>query len=511
MEALSGRLVDAQLRANRWKTYLQELDKLRDQPGEFRRYAYAYQGVGAASSEDPERLRLETDLYQTEVTLQSMSAVPARFSQVTLLNDRIAQIKDRLAELDKRFVQDHVAWTQARLAESTAEVAFLTGLKRDAAAEAQRIMGEESTYSLLLSEIDILQKQYDSILAQISEIASLVRFEGPQIHVLQDARPATVPSSPQAAHVIGIALALGLMAGAGLSLLRDWTDQRLRSADEITAILGVPILGAVPSMARGRLARSHRLRFAPNSRESEAYRTIRTALLHGTSREHAVTILVTSPGPLEGKTTLVSNLATAMAYAGQRTLIVDADLRKPTQHRVFAANERGLGLADVLAGRASLDEAIRPTEVERLDVLPGGHDVANPSEMLSSPRFAESLDQLTHRYDRILVDSPPVGIVTDAQILATLCDLTLLVLRAEKTSRLLTQRARDALSTVGATVVGAVVNGVRKKDTRYRHLSVNGYPYGNPAPNGSKRTQEELPGEVVSPPKVPAPEAEIAE
>jgi capsular exopolysaccharide synthesis family protein len=280
------------------------------------------------------------------------------------------------------------------------------------------------------------------------------------------------------------------MAGAGLSLLRDWRDQRVRSPHEIAALLGVPILGAIPSISRRVLARGHKLRFASNSCESEACRAIRTALLCGVYRDQAKVLLVTSPGPREGKTLLASNLALALAQVGLRTLVIDADLRKSIEQRVFTTNGHSQGLVDVLTGTASLADAIRPTEIDRLDALEAGRSTATPSELLSSPAFTAVLEELKGRYDRIVIDSPPVGIVTDAQILATRCDATVLVLRAEESSRLLTQRARDALLAVGATVAGAVVNDLSPRAGRYGYYSGYGSYHANHGSNGHKKAPE---------------------
>jgi capsular exopolysaccharide synthesis family protein len=138
---------------------------------------------------------------------------------------------------------------------------------------------------------------------------------------------------------------------------------------------------------------------------------------------------------------------------------------------------------------------IRPTEIDRLDVLEGGQSTSAPSELLSSPAFVAVLEQLKGQYDRILIDSPPVGIVTDAQILATRCDATLLVLRAEESSRILTQRARDALLAVGARVAGAVVNDLSKRAGRYGYHSGCSYVYSHPHGGaiGDKATSHQKP------------------
>jgi capsular exopolysaccharide synthesis family protein len=161
-----------------------------------------------------------------------------------------------------------------------------------------------------------------------------------------------------------------------------------------------------------------------------------------------------------------------MAQAGQRTLILDADFRRPMQHVIFETNHQDKGLSSVLAGTTTLEEAIQDTKIESLKMLPCGPDVPNPSEILNSETFARTLEQLSNKYDRIIIDSPPVIPVTDAQILAAICDVTLLVLRAEKSTRKISQRARDGLLSVGARILGIVVNDVPRKSGRY------GYYYG---------------------------------
>jgi capsular exopolysaccharide synthesis family protein len=201
----------------------------------------------------------------------------------------------------------------------------------------------------------------------------------------------------------------------------------------------------------------------------------------------------------------------AMAQVGQKTLIVDADLRKPIKQRVFTMNSHGIGLVDVLAGTTGLRGAIRPTEIDGLDVLEGGQSTSNPSELLNGPAFAVVLEQLKREYDRILIDSPPVGLVTDAQILAALCDSTLLVLRAEESSRILTQRARDALLAVGARVEGVVVNDVSRRNSRYGYYSGYGYYQSHHGSNDRKVTRTALPTPADAHPEKPIPDQEKKE
>ncbi|MFC1738352.1 polysaccharide biosynthesis tyrosine autokinase [Planctomycetota bacterium] len=214
----------------------------------------------------------------------------------------------------------------------------------------------------------------------------------------------------------------------------------------------------------------------PMSVVAEAYRTIRTAVFFGVPKGKAKTIVVTSPAPGDGKTTLVSNLAIAMAQAGQKILILDCDFRKPRQHNIFQI-DGAKGITGVFAGSITLDEAICNGPVEGLDIMPRGPEVPNPSEVLNSEAFVGILGELCRRYDRIIVDSPPVSAVADSRILGAICDITLLVLRAEKSTRKHSQQAVQGLLSIGAKVLGAIVNDVPLSSRRYGYYSGYGY-YG---------------------------------
>jgi capsular exopolysaccharide synthesis family protein len=258
------------------------------------------------------------------------------------------------------------------------------------------------------------------------------------------------------------------MGGAG-SLLRDMLDQTIRSADEIQKMLGLSVLGVIPSMPRRQRAslRGQKTRLQPDSTEAEAFRTVRTAIVFGAAKENARTILVTSPSAGDGKSTLVSNLAIAMAQAGHKTIVLDADFRKPTQHILLGSDPDRQGLMAALSGKSTLAQAVQTTEVPGLSLLSCGWSAPNPAEILSSPAFVQMLRRLAQVYDRVIVDAPPVMVVTDAQVLGALCDVTVLVLRAEKSRRHISQRAIDALRATGSHLLGAVVNDVGHKGASF--------------------------------------------
>jgi capsular exopolysaccharide synthesis family protein len=291
---------------------------------------------------------------------------------------------------------------------------------------------------------------------------------------------------------MAIALLFGLVLSGTLALVRDKMDQRLRSAEEIAASLGLPALGVIPSMSRkeGPAIRGKKAYLDSKSMWAETYRTMRTAVFFSTSKAKSRTILVTSPEAADGKTTVVSNLAIAMAQAGQKTLILEADFRKPMQNKIFGVNHSNKGLASVLAGAYEFEEVIKSTCVSGLDLLTCGPDVANPSETLHSANFAKVMKLLAKQYDRIIVDSPPVLPVTDAQILASICQITILVLRAEKSTRKASKQARDALLRVGAQVIGVVINDV-PKNGRFGYFGCDGY-YNDDNGAGSRKNRREI-------------------
>jgi capsular exopolysaccharide synthesis family protein len=230
--------------------------------------------------------------------------------------------------------------------------------------------------------------------------------------------------------------------------------------------------------------RGQKVRISPESREAEAFRVVRTGLFFGAPKGQAKTILVTSPTSGEGKSTILANLGIAIAQAGQRVLIVDADFREPAQHRIFNLDRTTKGLSSVLAGVTTLEDAIERTGMDKLSLLTCGPDVPNPAELLHHDNFARVVGDLEDQYDRILIDSPPILAVTDALILSALSDVTILVLRAEYSTRPVSMQALESLANVGAKVLGVVLNDVPRRGRRY------GY-YGDQAhlrSHGAKRT-----------------------
>ncbi len=476
---LSSVLTEAQLATIESKFTYESTKEMVSDPAKLKQFIEAQQAKGIYIATGSEKAALKSKLNQLELRLADrLRQVKSGHPAVTALEIEIAHIKAQIAELDAEFAKAQLAVAEQQYLAAKEKENQIAKYYEDQRQEAIDLNEQLAEYTILQSDWEQTKRLCDILGDRIKEINVTEDVGALNISILEVARPADKPSSPQKARIMAISLVIGLMLGGGLALLRDWMDQRLRSAEEVSAVLGVPVLGVVPSMSRRQsiVARGQKVYLDSNSRAAEAYRTIRTAVFFGAPKGEAKTILVTSPAAVDGKTTLVSNLAIAMAQAGQKTLILDADFRKPMQHRIFNVNHNDVGLSSILAGITPSGEAIRPTEVEGLELLPCGRSVPNPSEMLNSDSFAQLLEILSDKYDRVIIDSPPVMPVTDAQILGAICDITLLVLRAEKSTRKISQQARDGLLSVGARVLGAVVNDVPRK-SHYGYYSGYGY-YG---------------------------------
>lgn len=403
---------------------------------------------------------------------------------------------------------------QAEDADKQAADAYLATLHQQASAAARRrdelqhafddqyqkaldLNAKAAQYTQLSMALSRTEKVLDFLDTRIKEFQLTANNDEPNnISTLETAKAPSLdmPAKPLRLQVLAVSLAIGLMAGLGAAMLLDWMDHRIRSAAEVESLLGLPILGAVPHMLgkRSPVERGQEIHLYPKSEVAESYRTIRTGIRFGITDASSKTLLVTSPSPGDGKTTVASNLAIAIAQTGKRVLLVDADCRRPMVQRIYGLKEE-IGLSSVLIGESEVAASIQRSSIDNLDVLPCGPLPPNPAEMLNSEAFTNLLRELSGQYDQIVVDSPPVAPVTDARILAAACDATVLVIRAEKTSRRVAEHARDALASVGAVLLGVVVNDAprsRSEASSYGHYSYSygyGYGYGSKGSNGRSK------------------------
>ena len=420
----------------------------------------------------------------------------------TQLSGDLLRAQQRVLAMRKRYSDEHpllqdarsqfdflkkqyLAVVQQRLDKVAKKSGELQSLL-DAQKELAKKSGVLSTkYALLEADVKRSERLCDILDNRIKEIDITESGGALNINVLEPARPEDVSgNSFRRFRILVLSLVLGAAISIGMAMGHDKLDQRMRSADEIATVTKAPVLGVVPSVP-GQLSRAAQgqiVHIDPMSGAAEAYRSVRTAIYFGVTEEKNNRILVTSPIYGEGKTTVASNLSIAMAQSGQHTLLIDADFRKPTQQTIFQVRGEE-GLSSVLAGDAPLRDAIYETTHKNLDVLPCGLIPPNPSEMLNSMAFLRVLDELSEQYDRVIIDSPPVIPVADARILGAMCNTSLLVVRAERSTRSATSKACDELRGVGTSIFGVVVNGVAKGGNMFGYFHDYTYP-----PNDARET-----------------------
>jgi succinoglycan biosynthesis transport protein ExoP len=376
------------------------------------------------------------------------------------------------------------------------EVSGLQKLFDSARARAQELNLLEIEFNRLRRSKENNEKLFSLVVerSKESDLARMLRVNNVRV-VERPAEPRS-PVSPNIPGGVGAGvlagLALGLMAAFG----REKLDRSLRSPDEVERELGLAFLGFLPSLAaEGKRSRAAKASSSPDDRElivhrrptsgtAEAARSIRTNVLFMSPDRPYRTLLVTSPGPSEGKTTVACNIASAMAQAGRRVVLLDCDMRRPRLHRVFG-KPMDRGITTALLEKGTLDSVIYSTEVPNLSVVTTGPLPPHPAELLHSESFAKLLGGLRDRFDLVVIDSPPVLPVTDAAVLSTAVDGTILVTRAFQTRRDMAKRAARALRDVGAHLVGVVLNGVdlEKEQYGYRYYySREGYAAAPPIP-----------------------------
>lgn len=392
--------------------------------------------------------------------------------------------------------------TQAFASVEEALTAKIKQLQQQLATEQERLAAAEPgspQQAAAQAEIDVLTTRIATYENRISDLGLIDLDPG---EVIQPADLPRSPSSPN--HVLngGLAAALGLALGVGLAFLRERLDDRVVGRQGFEEILGSPTLAVVPHVKSWRKRDRTELPALenPDGAPAEAYRTIRTNLLFMARDGDIRTVAVMSPGPGEGKTTTVANLAVSLAQADKRVIAVSCDLRKPRLHRFFNLGNE-VGVSSVLTGRATLNDAVlRPVGVPMLRVVPSGPIPHNPSELLSSERLDQLLAQLRRVADFVIVDTAPGLAVSDGLVLAPKVDAVIVVADSGTTSRSALRQLRDHLEQVSGNVIGGVFNNFDPDRARSYEGAYPAYYYGR------YRYRAEEPGRRPRTPR----EAEVA-
>jgi polysaccharide biosynthesis transport protein len=352
----------------------------------------------------------------------------------------------------RESVQRELDGTQALVASTQTQVDQL-------AAKQNRTPEEDATLNDLQDRLATLRQTYASLLAFLTNSGSNV------LSVIEPAVAPEIAVSPRPLFTLVLGVLIGLMIAVAVVFVVEYLDDTVKTADDVQDLVGLPTLGAIARIRRAgrdtldRLIALH----APRSGAAEAYRTLGSNIDFAALDAPVRTLLVTSPGPREGKTFCAANLAIVLAQSGKNVLLVDADLRDPDLHHVFGVANSS-GLTDLLrSSSAKTPDVIQPTDVDRLRLLTAGIPPAIPAELLGSQRMRAVLEKLQADADLVILDSPPLQAVADPAILSSLADATVLVVEAGRSRRATVRAAAESLARANARVLGVVLNRLAQK------------------------------------------------
>ena len=396
--------------------------------------------------------------------------------QLQELKDEITVRREmRAAEIGEQTRQANLANAKDRLIVYKERFAELEKLRQDAAAKQRELDTARVQYDQRVKVRDERVAMLDEIKQSIEKVRIIHNDpETSKVRGLGDAlKPLRMVTSREWWLWFPGGTILGFMFSIGLAFLLELADDKVRTPRAVSRYLHIPLLGVVPDVSVDRDVRGVDLcrvvSRAPYSLISESYRQCRTNLKLSGSGESLKTLLVTSGSPGDGKTCVAVNLATAFVAENKKVLLIDANFRQPTSEKLFPKSDAGglddeglsvgFGLSSVLVGQCSAQQAIRSSGIEGLDIIDAGLLPPNPAELLGSVRMEEMLKQQRNNYDYIVLDSPPVLLISDAKVLAKRVDATVVVLNAAATHRGAAQRTIRELQDVDANVIGCVLLG----------------------------------------------------
>ncbi len=397
---------------------------------------------------------------------------------VVTLDRTIAMLNQRLIALVREQVRNIV---RVRAVHDSAVVRSGVQLRE--------VPQSELEYARLRRQVDLTGEMFALLQTRLKEAQVSEAVETANVRVVDPAISSLVPIRPRRIQSYVFGLAGALFLGLVAVVLRELSATRVQTREDVIDLTTLPVLASIPRMIPAKRSRSADIHAgqrlitqqAPLSAAAEAYRGLRTnlAFSNRAERDTTRTIVITSAEPQDGKTTTAVNLAATFAEQGHRVLLIEADQRRPMLHHVFALG-RSPGLSEVLAGAATLDTAARgvplaPHTVGTLSVLTCGAAVPNPSELIGSSAMRELIATASAQYDYVLLDTPPLSVVTDAAVAGGLVDGVLMVARLGETHRQSLHRALEELRELGVSVRGMVLTDLRTGEDRYGQRYVNYY------------------------------------
>src|SRR5215472_13470524 len=436
---------------------------------------------------------------------------------------KVQRLQAQMKELDDQMLRERkgiVVQLESDYREAKQHEDLLSRALDEQKAEANAMSQKMIEYNILKREAEANKTLYDSLQTKLKEAQIASGLKSSNIRIVDPALVPTAPARPAKTRNIMLAVLVGLVGGIGLALLREYLDNTVKTPDDVETLARLPSLAVVPTFSdevsprrigflKGAASNGSEKRIElvahhlPKSQTSEAFRALRTALLLSQAGHPPQVILVSSALPREGKTTAAANLAVTLAQLGDKTVVLDADLRKPGVGRVLnLGTDTYAGLSSYLAGASSLDPVIVPhPAIPNLAAIPTGPLPPNPADLLSSHKLSDAIAELRSKYKFIVIDTPPIMAATDAVILSVHADGVLLVVRSGETPKEAFTRSRDLLNSVKCHLLGVVLNAVNPSAPDY-YYSYRYYPYSYGY--GPQETVETVRGESASREQVPS-------
>lgn len=433
---------------------------------------------------------------------------------------KVQRLQEQIKNLDDQITRERkgiIAQLESEYREAKQHEDLLGRALDEQKAEVNAMSEKMIQYNILKREAEANKALYDSLQTKLKEAQISSGLKSSNIRVVDPAMVPSTPSRPAKTRNIALAFLVGLVGGVGLALLREYLDNTVKTPDDVESLARLPSLAVVPAFGGGTgtskrtglfsavQSNGHEKRIElvaqhlPKSQVSEAFRALRTALLLSRPDRPPQVILVTSALPREGKTTAAANLAVTLAQLGDKTVLVDADLRKPGVGRLLNLGAgKYAGLSSYLAGVSTLDLVTVPhPAIANLAAIPTGPLPPNPADLLSSHKLMEAIAELRTKYKFVVLDSPPIMAATDAVILSVQADGVLLVVRSGETPKEAFTRTRDLLTSVKCHLLGVVLNAVDSSAPDY-YYSYRYYPYsyGYGPQEALEASHEESPARV---------------